>query len=252
MSDRKCAFITGASSGIGKATAIYFAERGWQVALNARRDDNLTELAQSFPEGVHLVCAGDYSQPEVINDAARQIEEKWGGRLDAVVNCAGIFKATFIDGTPMDQWHEIFDTMVNGGLLTTRLGVKFMKPGGKIVHITSIHCERAEKSASAYSMAKAALGQMVRVAALELADSGIIVNAIAPGFIKTAMSIVDGVDETEGEWFKANYVNGHHLPLRRAGRAEEVASVAYFLSSDGASYLTGQTITVDGGLTLTF
>ena len=251
MSEQKCVFITGASSGIGQATAKYFAERGWLVAANARRESLLQDLVGSFPKGNHLICPGDYSKPETIDKAAALIEAKWG-RLDAVVNAAGLFKQTDLVETPMEQWREIFDAMVHAGVLTTRLGVRFMKPGGKIVHVTSIHCRLGERFASAYSMAKAALGQMVRVGAIELADRGLNINAIAPGFIKTAMSIVDGVDETEGEWFKANYVHGHHLPLKRAGLPEEVAAVAYFLSGEGANYITGQTITVDGGLTVTF
>lgn len=244
-------FITGASSGIGMATARYFAARGWQVAVNARREQTLIDLVEELPGQGHLICPGDYGLEATFEKAEALIAEKWG-HLDAVVNAAGLFKQTHLIDTPIDQWREIFDTMVFGGIYSTRLGVKFMKPGGKIVHVTSIHCEKAELMASAYSMAKAALGQMVRVGALELAEKGININAIAPGFVKTAMSIVNGQDETEGEWFKANYVQGHHLPLKRAGQADEIASVAYFLAGDGANYMTGQTVTVDGGLTLTF
>ena len=250
----KNVFITGASSGIGRATARLFAQNGWQVAVNslAETEPALQALVNEFPEGVHLVCLGDYSLAETIEAAEAQIEQKWGGQLDAVVNVAGMFRQTTVVDTPLPEWTKIFNVMVLGGMLSTRLGVRFMKPGGKIVHVTSIHCERAERFASAYSMAKAALGQMVRVGAIELADLGININAIAPGFIKTEMSIVNGVDETEGQWFKDNYVEGHHLPLKRPGQPEEVAEVAYFLSGDGANYMTGQTVFVDGGLSLTF
>jgi 3-oxoacyl-[acyl-carrier protein] reductase len=101
-------------------------------------------------------------------------------------------------------------------------------------------------------MAKAALNQYCRALALELAPHGILVNAIAPGFVSTPMSIVDGVNELEGEWFLQNYVQGHHLPLKRAGQPEEIASVAWFLAGPDASYITGQVLTVDGGLTITF
>lgn len=251
VEQKKRVFITGASSGIGMATARYFAERGWLVAVNARRAERLEKLLAELPAGDHLICPGDYSELAVIEAAADQIAARWGG-LEAVVNAAGVFRQTTIADTPLDEWTHIFNGMVIGGMLSTRLGIRFMQPGGKIVHVTSIHCEKAENLASAYSMAKAALGQMVRVGALELADRGININAIAPGFIKTEMSIVNGVDETEGEWFKDNYVRGHHLPLKRAGQPEEVASVAYFLAGDGANYMTGQTVFVDGGLTLTF
>ena len=134
----------------------------------------------------------------------------------------------------------------------TRAALPLMHDGGRVIHITSIHAERAENKASAYAMAKAAINAYCRGLALELAPQKILVNAIAPGFIDTPMSVVDGVNELESDWFRQNYVEGHHLPLRRAGQPEEVAGVAFFLAGPDASYITGQVITVDGGLTITF
>jgi 3-oxoacyl-[acyl-carrier protein] reductase len=131
--------------------------------------------------------------------------------------------------------------------------VPLMRGGGRIIHITSIHGERAEAKASAYAMAKAALNQFCRSLAVELAPREILVNAIAPGFVDTEMSIrADGVNELKTDWFRTHYVDGHHLPLRRAGRPEEIAGVAAFLGGPDSSYITGQVITVDGGLTITF
>ena len=88
--------------------------------------------------------------------------------------------------------------------------------------------------------------------ALELADRNILVNAIAPGFVNTPMNVVDGINELESAWFRKNYIEGHHLPLKRAARPEEIAGVTYFLAGPDSYYITGQVITVDGGLTITF
>ena len=111
----------------------------------------------------------------------------------------------------------------------------------------------ATKDDGAAAAAKAALNQYCRALAVELGPRNILANAIAPGFIDTPMSIgPDGVSELETDWFRQNYVEGHHLPLRRAGRPEEIAGVASFLAGPDAAYITGQVITVDGGLTITF
>ena len=127
-----------------------------------------------------------------------------------------------------------------------------MKEQGRIIHITSIHAGRAEKGASSYAMAKSAINQFCRAMAVELAGRNILVNAIAPGFVDTPMAVVDGKNELESEWFRQHYIEGHHLPLKRAATPDEIAGVAYFLAGKDASYITGQVITVDGGLTITF
>ena len=252
MNQRRKIIVTGASSGIGRATAVRFAADGWDVCINARREERLNELHRGFPPGDHLVCAGDYSSPEVVVSMGKTLRERWG-RVDGLVNCAGISRSADVVASPMDEWRRPFDTMFNGGVLMTRLAVSLMPAGGRIVHITSIHGGRAEPGSSAYAMAKAALNQFCRGLAVELAPRGILVNAIAPGFVDTEMSVgPDGVSELTTDWFRANYVDGHHLPLRRAGRPEEIAGVAAFLVGPDATYLTGQVITVDGGLTITF
>jgi 3-oxoacyl-[acyl-carrier protein] reductase len=247
----KHALVTGASSGIGRATALRFAREGWNVAVNARRAELLEALIAEFPPGRHLVCPGSYDDPAVAEDMRASIQREWG-RVDALINCAGVFLGADPITAPLEEWRKPFDLMVNGAVLMTRLVVPFMTQGGRIVHVTSIHGERVEKRASAYAMAKAALNQYCRSLAVELAPRGILVNAVAPGFVDTPMSIVDGVNELETEAFRKFYVAGHLLPLRRAGQPEEIAGVAFFLAGPDASYLTGQVITVDGGLTMTF
>jgi len=251
MTDRKKVIVTGASSGIGSATAVRFANEGWDVCITARREERLRELAAKFPQGAHLVCQGDYSNPETVQSIHAAIGEKWG-RVDCLANVAGIYFPGDAIETPVDEWRKPFDIMINGAVYMTRMVVPWMTKGGRIIHVTSIHHDRAERGSSAYAMAKAAINQYVRNLALELAQKDILVNALAPGFINTEMSVVNGVNELEGEWFKKNYVEGHHLPLKRPGLPEEVSGVIYFLAGPDSSYLTGQVITVDGGLTITF
>lgn len=251
MTEKKKIVVTGASSGIGAATALRFAQEGWDVCVTARREKELRELVGRFPSGEHLVCPGDYSDPATAALINRSIQEKWH-RLDALANVAGVsFSAHSIDSS-LEEWRKPFDIMINGAVYMTRMCVPWMTDGGRIIHCTSIHGERAEAGSSSYAMAKAALNQYCRGLALELASRNILVNAIAPGFINTEMSIVNGVSELESEWFKQGYVIGNHLPLRRAAQPEEVAGVFFFLAGPDASYITGQVITVDGGLTITF
>ena len=207
MKTRKKVIVTGASSGIGRATAIRFATDGWDVCVNARREGPLRELLAGFPPGDHVVAVGDYSDPDVAATMRELWQSRWG-RVDALVNCAGAFQPAPVINSPLDQWRKPFDTMVNGAVRITRGVVPLMSAGGRVIHVTSIHGERAEANASAYAMAKAAINSFCRALALELAGDGILVNAIAPGFIDTPMSVVNGVNELESEWFKANYVTG--------------------------------------------
>jgi NAD(P)-dependent dehydrogenase (short-subunit alcohol dehydrogenase family) len=251
MAERKRAIITGASSGVGRAAVVRFAAEGWDVCLTARRASELGQLLGELPSGEHLVVPGDYSHEATAQAIAGQVAERWGG-LDALINCAGVYFPVHSIDTPLAEWRTAFEVMINGALYLTRAAVPLLRDGGRIVHVTSIHGDRAELLASSYSMAKAAINQLCRVLAVELAPRGILVNAIAPGFIDTPMSVVNGINELEGDWFKQNYVQGHHLPLKRAARPEEIAGVAFFLAGPDASYITGQVITVDGGLTITF
>jgi len=251
MTDRKKVIVTGASSGIGRSTAERFAREGWDVCVTARREDRLQKLVAGMAAGKHLVVPGDYSDPRTAESIASQAREAWGV-VDALANCAGVYYGAPAIGSSLEDWRKAFDVMIDGALYLTRAAVPLMSRGGRIIHVTSIHHERAEAGASSYSMAKAAINQYCRALALELAPQGILVNALAPGFIDTEMSVVNGVNELESDWFKQNYVEGHHLPMKRPGKPEEVAGVIYFLAGPDASYLTGQVITVDGGLTITF
>ena len=250
MSKRKV-IITGAASGIGKTTAIRFANEGYDVCLNDIQAEKLTALLKELPEGNHFLLHGSYADDATIIEGDKLIQQHWGS-VDVLVSCAGMFEKTDPIAMAIERWRVTFDLMLTGSLLITRLAAKFMQDAGRIIHITSIHGTRAEKYASSYSMAKAAINQFCRAMALELADRNILVNAIAPGFVDTPMAIVDGQNELETQWFRDNYVNSHHLPLRRAASPDEIAGVAFFLAGKDASYITGQVIVVDGGLTITF
>jgi 3-oxoacyl-[acyl-carrier protein] reductase len=247
----KHVIVSGASSGIGRATAQRFAAEGWCVCVTARREAELGALVAEFPPGDHLVCPGDYSDPATAESIRERIAARWG-RVDALVNCAGIYYGGHTIDAPLADFRRALDIMLDGAINLTRMAVPFMTDGGRVIHVTSIHGERAEMLSSGYAMAKAAINQYCRGLALELADRNILVNAIAPGFVRTPMSVVNGVSELDTDWFRQNYVEGNHLPLRRAGQPEEIAGVAYFLAGPDATYITGQVITVDGGLTITF
>lgn len=248
---RKTVLITGAASGIGRASALRFAAEGFDVCLNDLQEEKLRSVLQEMPAGDHIILTGSYSDDKTIRAGEELIRKNWGS-LDVLINCAGLFEKTDSIQMDLERWRIIFDTMMAGCVRMTRLAARNMQEGGRIIHISSIHGERAEMYASSYSVAKAAINQYCRAMALELADKNILVNAIAPGFVNTAMSVVDGQNELDTQWFREQYVNNQHLPLRRAARAEEIAGVAFFLAGKDASYITGQVITVDGGLTITF
>ncbi|MEO6290199.1 MAG: SDR family oxidoreductase, partial [Ginsengibacter sp.] len=189
--ERKKAIITGAASGIGRATAIRFANEGYDVCVNDIQSEKLAALLNILPKGNHLLLNGSYAEQETIKNSEKIIQDNWGS-VDVLINCAGLNEKTNPFEMDVSRWRVIFDVMLDGCLRMTRLAVKFMNNNnGRIVHITSIHGTRAEKHASSYSMAKAAINQFCRSMALELADKNILVNAIAPGFVDTAMSIVD-------------------------------------------------------------
>ena len=245
------AIITGAASGIGRATAIRFAAEGYDLCINDIQTEKLASLFRELPSGNHVMFPGNYAVKKDIDKGEKIIAENWN-RLDVLVNCAGISEKSDPVNDSLETWRKVFDIMTNGCILISALALKFMQNNARIIHITSIHGGRAEKGASSYAMAKSSIDQFCRSMAVELADRNILVNAIAPGFVDTAMSLVDGISELESDWFRNNYIDSHHLPLRRAARASEIAGVALFLAGKDASYITGQVIVVDGGLTITF
>lgn len=249
---RKQVLVLGGSSGIGRAIAHRFAREGYCVIIASNDSENAALVCSELPGDGHCWFSVDVRYDEQIDHLAGMIKAKQT-KIDVLVNSIGVSESFEVLDPDFEGWNDILEVMLYGTVKTCRALVPFLSEGGRIIHITSIHHRRVEKGQSAYGMAKAAITQFTRSLALELAPKKILANTIAPGFIDTAMSVKEnGVNELTTEWFHDNYIKYDHLPLKRAGRAEEVAGVAYFLSGPDATYITGSVITVDGGLTITF
>lgn len=249
---RKKIVILGGSSGIGKATAERFANEGWQVIVTGSNAKKCADVLENLKGEGHFACVSDVRNETDI-EKLRLLAGKEFGEIDAFVNSIGVSENVSAIDSDFSVWDNSLQTMLYGAVKVCRALIPMLKNGGRIIHITSIHFERVASGSSSYGMAKAAITQYTRSLAVELAPRNILANTIAPGFIATPMSVKgDGKDELESEWFHENYIKNDHLPLKRAGKPEEVAGVAWFLASPDASYMTGSVLTVDGGLTITF
>lgn len=238
----KIALVTGAARGIGFATVKRFLAEGWQVAL---LDVDAATLAQAGAElaqpEASLTLPCDIADPAAVAAAFEALAARFG-RLDALVNNAGtaVFKPLL--ETTHEEWNRVLAVNLTGPFLTTQLAAPLMAEtgGGAIVNITSISGLRASTLRVAYGTSKAALAHLTKQQAAELAALGIRVNAVAPGPVDTAMA--KAVHSAE---IRADYRDA--IPLARYGLEEELAEAIFFLCSDKASYITGQTLAVDGG-----
>lgn len=177
------------------------------------------------------------------------------GRIDIFVNNTAIGTThEFLIGDFSD-WNHVFQVIVNGTYFCSKAAARYMvehQIEGNIINISSINSSRALENSSHYNAGKGAMDQLTRCTALELAPFGIRVNGIAPGFIETPMSFVDGENELETDWFKDIYVKRRKIPVQRAGQPDEIAGIAAFLASDDATYICGAILPADGGLSITF
>lgn len=241
------ALVTGAASGIGRATTRLLATTGWTVVALDRDE-----------QGLHTLQAELGSRVEpLVFDLAELTEHSrldLGGSLGALVQCAAVFQPADFLNAPYAEWRRVFAIDFEAVCLLDKLVAPALiaNGGGSIVHITSIHAWLSENQSSHYDAAKGALGALTRTLAIELAPHNIRVNAVAPGFVNTQMSIVDGVNELESDLFRAYYAGRRRIPLARAAAPDEIAGPIAFLLSDAATYVTGTTLVVDGGLSVTF
>jgi NAD(P)-dependent dehydrogenase (short-subunit alcohol dehydrogenase family) len=250
----KVALITGAASGIGRATAELLAARGARIAAVDREAQALgaTVGAISSSGGEAVPFVFDLAEVDLIDPFVAEVAEKMGG-LDVLVNNAATYVLRDFFTLGRDEWQSVLDVNLTAYFLCARAAARVMRlaGSGSIVNIASVHRVISEPNSGAYAASKGAVAQLTRNLAIELAPYSIVVNSISPGFIRTAMSIVNGVDETATEQFRTSYVNSGRIPLRRAGCAEEVAAAVLFLASRECTYMTGADLVVDGGLTIT-
>jgi len=238
----KVALITGAARGIGLATAKRFLAEGWAVALIDVEDAQLREAAASLADPVNVLALHcDVSDAAAVHGAMARINERFG-RLDALVNNAGVAVFKPILETADDEWDRVLAVNLTGPFLCIKAAVPLMREhgGGAIVNITSISGLRASTLRVAYGTSKAGLAHLTKQAAVELASLGIRVNAVAPGPVDTAMA-----KAVHSPAIRADYHDA--IPLNRYGLEEELADAIFFLCSERASYITGQLLAVDGG-----
>jgi NAD(P)-dependent dehydrogenase (short-subunit alcohol dehydrogenase family) len=238
----KVALVTGAARGIGLAAAKRFLAEGWHVGLlDIDRDTlGITYNALGAPEAT-LAITCDVAEPAQVSDAFAALASRFG-RLDALVNNAGvaIFKPV-LETTP-EEWARVLAVNLTGPFLCAQAAAAIMRDngGGSIVNITSISGLRASTLRVAYGTSKAALAHLTKQQAVELASLGIRVNAVAPGPVDTAMAKAVHTPAIRADYHDA-------IPLNRYGLEEELAEAIFFLCGERASYITGQTIAVDGG-----
>jgi NAD(P)-dependent dehydrogenase (short-subunit alcohol dehydrogenase family) len=255
MSDMngKVVLITGASSGIGRATAEVFAARGAKVVLAARREDELAALTSEIAErgGAASLVVTDVAIARDVERMVAHTIEKFG-RLDYAVNNAGIEgKLAGIADLPEQEWDRVLDTNLKGTFLCLQYEARAMLAGGHggaIVNVGSVNSFLGFPTGSAYVASKHGQIGLTTSVSAELAPLGIRVNLVCPGFIDTPMHH-RGRGLLGDDLYDKVLIPRVHV--RRAGRPDEIAQTIVFLCSDEASYITGTTLTPDGGFTLT-
>jgi NAD(P)-dependent dehydrogenase (short-subunit alcohol dehydrogenase family) len=243
----KVLLITGATSGIGKATSLRFARDGASIAAVGRDETSLGELRKQIDAiGAHfLAIRADLSLAEQTEIAVSKTVAHFGG-IDVLVNAAGHISSGTIESTSIKAWDAMLDINLRAVFsLMQRALPTIINRRGNIVNVSSVTGLRAFPGVLAYCVSKAGLDQLTRCAALELAARGVRVNAVNPGVVVTEIHKRGGMTEEEYEAFLEHSKSTH--PLGRVGQATEIAELIFFLASDRASWITGATYSIDGG-----
>jgi 3-oxoacyl-[acyl-carrier protein] reductase len=236
-----CALVTGASRGIGAAIAKALAAEGWPVGVNYRRDaDGAERVVDEIEEagGRAKAVQADVADPEALDELFGALEDDFGPVL-VLVNNAGVTADGLVPQLDDDAWNAVLETNLTAAFRTTRraLGPMMRNRFGRVVNVASVVGQRANPGQGNYAASKAGLIGFTKTVAAEVARRSVTVNAVAPGLVATEMT-----DELGDDLVRA-------VPARRAGTPEEVAACVRFLASEEASYVTGTTLTVDGGMT---
>ena len=239
----RVALVTGASQGIGRACALALAQAGTQVALAARNQEKLAEVAAEIAAagGEASIFALDIASEESIQSCAKAVLAHYG-KVEILVNNAGITRDGLMLRMKRADWDAVLSTNLTGTFLLTQAALSSMLKArwGRIVNITSVVGETGQAGQANYAASKAGLIGLTKSLARELASRNITANAVAPGYIETPMT------EVLNEQQRAAMMT--QIPLARAGTPEDIAQAVAFLASDAASYITGHVLDVNGGM----
>ncbi|VEN36255.1 unnamed protein product [Callosobruchus maculatus] len=240
----KVVLITGGSSGIGAETAIEFSSLGADVVITGRNAESLEQVADKCLKKP-LIIQGDVTKEKDVEDLMSKVIQTYG-KLDVLVNNAGIIGTGGIESTSLAQFDNMFQVNVRSLYHLTMLATPYLiKTKGNIINVSSRAGLRAANNVLAYCMSKSAVDQFTRCCALDLAAKGVRVNSVNPGVIVTELHKRGGMSEEEYAKFLERCKQTH--PLGRPGQTTEVAKAIVFLASDGASFITGVNLPIDGG-----